>query len=452
MGKSAPKPAQILKGAHWRALRLPAEDALADGRVSAVGLRAMDRWLSANSHRARALLTVDEVLSVFAATTTRSPISLLVRTMQAIAPEHPHLPSLAAALLVRARATRQRKPHPPRELEVSVPADALPADWQDLLSDMRSRVARGSRPPAAALIGSIEHTLRRLAKAAQVEKLPVELSIPAASALVHAMMARGLASSTITLALIFLSAFAVYAGAPEPVLIALREERRFHRHQAALAGKNKDRFLLETGRNLEDVARAALRCYREAAVAVDTAERHLLWIRAAVFAFGFCRPLRPFDVQRLVIGRHLRRDSEGWALYVRTKKNKYKMAGRLWDLCTPYLDGAILLGADESYFWAMYERAEGRHLLADRDGTPLHPGWATIQSERYLGTGLGILRTLWHDHCAAVGTKRAVEVALAICGQHDPRTTYHYRTQAGGRQLVAQGQDLLGAIAEGLAA
>lgn len=98
----------------------------------------------------------------------------------------------------------------------------------------------------------------------------------------------------------------------------------------------------------------------------------------------------------------------------------------------------------------MYERAQGRHLLAGRDGAPLHAHWVMRQSKRHLGAGIGIVRTLWHDHCAAVGTKRAVEVALAICGQHDPRTTFHYRTEASSRQLLVQGQDLLADIAQGL--
>ena len=53
------------------------------------------------------------------------------------------------------------------------------------------------------------------------------------------------------------------------------------------------------------------------------------------------------------------------------------------------------------------------------------------------------MRTLWHDHCATVGTEAGLRTALAICGQHDPRTARHYRTRMSGRSLMAQGQDLL---------
>lgn len=53
------------------------------------------------------------------------------------------------------------------------------------------------------------------------------------------------------------------------------------------------------------------------------------------------------------------------------------------------------------------------------------------------------MRKLGHDHCAAVGDERALRTALAVCGQHDPRTARHYRTRISERSLIAQGQDLL---------
>lgn len=122
----------------------------------------------------------------------------------------------------------------------------------------------------------------------------------------------------------------------------------------------------------------------------------------------------------------------------------------MWDICTPFLDGVILLGADEAVFWEMYSRAEGRPLLADRQGKALSDNWATEQARLHLEACIGILRTLWHDHCAGVGEARAVEMALALCGQHDPRTAAHYRTVAGARNRVACAQDLLGEIIDGL--
>ena len=55
--------------------------------------------------------------------------------------------------------------------------------------------------------------------------------------------------------------------------------------------------------------------------------------------------MRPVDIRRLVIGRTLQRDTEGWALYDRASKISYRLVGQLWNICTPHLDGAILLGA-----------------------------------------------------------------------------------------------------------
>ena len=129
---------------------------------------------------------------------------------------------------------------------------------------------------------------------------------------------------------------------------------------------------------------------------------------AAAFVSTIRMKLRPLDILRLVIGRTIQRDSEGWAIYTRASKNRYKLVGRLWDICTPYLDGAIVLGADESQLRAAYARAEGRPLLAERDGKALDENWATEQFRRQLGTGVGIMRTLWHDLCAAHGTELAL--------------------------------------------
>lgn len=138
----------------------------------------------------------------------------------------------------------------------------------------------------------------------------------------------------------------------------------------------------------------------------------------------------------------------GWGLYAKAAKNRYKLIERIWDICTSYLGAAILLGADEEYLWDAYARAEGWPFLAGGQGERLSRAWATEQSKRHLGAGIGIVRTLWHDHCAAVGTDRAVTIALAICGQHDPRTTRHYRTEAGKRTRIDQAQDLVEAAAE----
>ena len=244
--------------------------------------------------------------------------------------------------------------------------------------------------------------------------------------------------------------FGTYAGAPAPVLEAIVAEKRLHDLRASTAGKRKERFLLASGLTLDGVARKALDCYRSACVGTDPRERHHDWMRAALFGFVICRPLRPLDVRTMIVGRHLRRDSEGWKLFKRTRKNDYKAIGRLWDICTPFLDGAILLGADESLLWETYARAEGRPLLADRQGEALSDNWATEQSRACLGFGIGILRTLWHDHCAGVGDARAVETALALCGQYDPRTAAHYRTAAGERDRMARAQDLLGDIVKEL--
>jgi len=448
------KAGDLIRQPHWRGLRLAAEDALVEDRITVQGIRAIDRWLVHLGTEAGDVVSPDRVLSFFSRFASPTPISLLLLALRAVDPQHPHLPSISQALELKLRSYRPGRPVRPNKpvLTCSVEVTELPIDWQDALADMKAGVRRGCPAPAPSIVVSTEETLRQLAFSAREAGLRTDFSSPSLSAYVHALIARGVASSTLGSALNRLRTFGTYIGAPTEIIHAVREEMRFHNRQASRAGKHKERFLHQSGLTFEDVARQILALYLAAHVEVDSRVRHQLWMRAALLAFALCRPLRPLDVSKLVIGHHLRRDSEGWALYVLTRKNQYKVAGRMWDICTPFLDGAILLGADGAYLWEMYARAEGRPLLADRQGKALAKNWPTKQARRYLGSGLSILRTLWHDHCAAVGDGRAVEVALAVCGQYHPRTAMHYRTQASERSLVAQGQGLLSAIADGVAA
>ncbi len=442
----------VIRAARWRAFRAEAEDAIVEKRITAEGIRALDRWLAHRESAAVGDLSADAVLSFFADSISPNPIRKLLRALHAADPGHPDLPVLSQAMELRSRSYRPTKETRARSRtpKVSVETRELPPEWLEVLDAMRSREYRGRQPPAPSIVVTIETKLRQLAFSARAAGVTIDFAIPALSAYVEAMLARDLASRTIESALGKLRTFGTYAGAPAPVLEAIVAEKRLHDLRASTAGKRKERFLLESGLTLDGVARKALDCYRSARVGTDPRERHHDWMRAALFGFVICRPLRPLDVRTMIVGRHLRRDSEGWQLFKRTRKNNYKAIGRIWDVCTPFLDGAILLGADESRFWEMYDRAEGRPLLADRQGEALCDNWATEQSRAYLGTGIGIVRTLWHDHCAEVGDARAVETALALCGQYDPRTAAHYRTAAGERDRMARAQDLLGDIVEEL--
>ena len=444
--------AKVIRSARWRALRLEAEDAIAEDRVDVEGVLAIDRWLAHREGDTLENLCAEDVLSFFAGSVSPVPIAKLLRGLHAIDARHPDLPVLSRAMELRSRSYRPAKETRARSRtpKVSVETRELPPEWLEALDAMRSGERRGCRCPAPSIVVTIETKLRQLAFSTRGAGLAIDFSIPSLSALVHAMLARDLASRTVEVHAKQAPDLRNLCRAPAPVLEAIVAEKRLHDLRASTAGKRKERFLLASGLTLDGVARKALDCYRSARVGTDPRERHHDWMRAALFGFVICRPLRPLDVRTMIVGRHLRRDSEGWKLFKRTRKNDYKAIGRLWDICTPFLDGAILLGADESLLWETYARAEGRPLLADRQGEALSDNWATEQSRACLGFGIGILRTLWHDHCAGVGDARAVETALALCGQYDPRTAAHYRTAAGERDRMARAQDLLGDIVKEL--
>lgn len=445
MAKRLPKLADVIAAPHWRAFRLGAEDALLEGRVRDEGIRALDRWLRHLATTGTVEVTAEVVLAFFAKTASSPPISKLHHALVAVAPSHQHLPAIAHAQLLKQRlyqpgkSTRARSRTP----TVSVERHELPDDWLAALADMEAGRGRKRRAPAAAIVVTIVMKLRQMAFACCSADVSAEFSTDALATYVRAMMARGLASSTIASTLGMLQTFGGYIGAPEETIAAIVSERAYHEARAREGIKRKERFLEQSGLSIDDVARAALDCYLGAQDEPAPRARQLTWMRAALFCFTINRALRPLDIVGLVVGRTLRRDAEGWALYARASKNRYVLQGRLWDICAPYLDGAILLGADPKHLWAAYARAEGRPLLAERDGKALDENWATEQFRRRFGTGVGIMRTLWHDLCAAIGDERALRTALAICGQHDPRTTRHYRTQMSERQLVTLGQELL---------
>lgn len=450
MGRRGLPVADILAARRWRPHRLAAEDAIGAGRVSSDGICAVDRWFAHLEGRGAREVTSEEVLDFFASSVSPVPISRLQCALHAIAPADPHLPAISRALRLRDAAYAPRNEVRARSVRptVSIEIDALPAAWQEAVADMRAGIARGCKAPAPAIVDTIEMKLRQLAFSAGESGVPVELDIPALSAFVQAMMGRALAATTIASTLGKLRTFAIYTSVSQATTDAIVSEQRHHDGLARLDGKRKARFLARTGLSIADVAQAALDCHLKAEQERNPRIRHFDWLRGALFAFTICRALRPLDIRSLVIGRTLRRDAEGWALYAHASKNRYELVGRLWDICTPFLDGAILLGVGEAHLRDAYAHAEGRLLLANRDGSALCDNWATDQFRVRFGTGIGIMRTLWHDLCAGLGTEEALRAALAICGQHDPRTAGHYRTQMSERTLLAQGQALLAEVSE----
>lgn len=454
MAKRLPKLATVIAAPRWRPFRLDAEDALLEQRVDADGIRAMDRWLVHLERKKASPVSPEMVLTFFDGSISPVPIAKLLHALIAVDPTSPWIPAISEAHLLRQRSYQPAKRERARSRTpaVSVERHELPDDWLATVADMEAGVDRGCRAPAASIVSTITMKLRQLGFSAREAGLPMAFTVPALSAYVRAMIVRELASSTIASTLGKLQTFGDYTGAPDETIAAIASERLFHERQAREDGKNKDRFLARTGLSIDDVAQTALDCYLKALEEANPRIRHMDWMRGALFSFVICRAFRPLDILGLVVGRTLQRDAEGWALYARASKNGYRLVGRLWDICTPYLDGAVLLGADESQLWAAYARAEGRPLLAERDGRALDENWATEQFRRHLGTGVGIMRTLWHDLCAAEGTEQALRTALTVCGQHDPRTTRHYRTRMSGRSLMAQGQELLGLAASAVGA
>lgn len=122
-------------------------------------------------------------------------LAVVLRSLQAIAPEHPHLPALSLALLRRQRSYLPRAHSPSRRFgcrsrprpcrrsggiccATCAQAFAVAPRRRRRRSSIRSSTGCGSSPSDAAGV-------------------PAALSVSALSAMTHAMIDRGLASSTI---------------------------------------------------------------------------------------------------------------------------------------------------------------------------------------------------------------------------------------------------------------
>ena len=377
----------VIRAARWRALRLAAEDAIVEKRITAEGIRALDRWLAHRESAAVGDLSADAVLSFFAdsISPTRSgsccgPSTRSIRVIRICR-------SFSQAMELRSRSYRPTKERARdrRTPKVSVETRELPPEWLEVLDAMRSREYRGRQPPAPSIVVTIETKLRQLAFSARAAGVTIDFAIPALSAYVEAMLARDLASRTDR----------VHARQAPDVRDLCRGARAGsggdRRGEAAARSSRLDGGQAKgavPARIRPDARRRGAQSARLLPVGTrrDRSER----AAPRLDARGALRLRHLPSASALGCPHHDRRtasarNSEGWQLFKRTRKNNYKAIGRIWDVCTPFLDGAILLGADESRFWEMYDRAEGRPLLADRQGEALSDNWATEQSRARLG-------------------------------------------------------------------
>jgi hypothetical protein len=158
----------------------------------------------------------------------------------------------------RAATGRQRGP----TLTCSVPANALPANWQTQLSEMashRGRLDQGflvdedRRPPSIKQIAGIPYTLRSLAYACRERGLPVGLTPQTIAAWLDASEARGCRPSGLAAQIGQLRTFIAWS---EPRSDLRTPLRRLARRKVALAGmqrKRKEQWLIDNDVNLADV-------------------------------------------------------------------------------------------------------------------------------------------------------------------------------------------------------
>lgn len=357
------------------------------------------------------------------------------------------IPVLASVLRQDRQKARARKTGYTPQLSVSVPEAELPESWRQALHEMRHNVRRGCAAPAPSIVLTIALKLRQLAFAAQASDVDVAFELPAIRAFARAMLSRKLKHATVASTVGKLLAFARYIGASEEIKAALRDEQVFLERLARADVKNKDQFLHRNSLDLSAVAAKAV-LLREAAIIVKRpTKRNSMLMESALMALLFARPIRAADIQNLIVGDTIWRDTRGWHLEIGASKNGADLQSQFWDAVTPFLDGSVLQGAEEESLWSRYEARKGGPFFAHFDQKPLSYCWATEVFHKHFGIGCHIIRTLWHDHAASISNEEATNIVLILCGQRSVQSAAHYLTRKSVISNIRAGQSKLGDVA-----
>ncbi|MGM0584271.1 MAG: hypothetical protein ACQEUZ_06440 [Pseudomonadota bacterium] len=251
--------------------------------------------------------------------------------------------------------------------------------------------------------------------------------------------------------------FARRAECDPEITRKLLQTASFFKLRANEEVKEKHRKLAARPLELAEVACAARDILEEAPFHDRSSDRRSAFLKSAALAFLSMTPLRIKDLLGMVLGREISRDAEGWSLQLTTSKTRERLAARLDPALTPYLDAAVLLGAEPGALWRLYAAREGGPLFARIDGAAYSKTWLRDAFVQATGHSPHIVRTLMHDRAARGGVGR--EVAMVLCGQRSTRTAVEYefsasreRRHAALRQLQELDARLMREASQGSAA
>lgn len=436
---------EVLRAPHWSDLRVPAAEALSAG-LRLADLKLYDRFLQQrpdwplSEEHARTLLDGSE-----------ASVRALTGAMRRIDPEDPDLPVLERLgrrlhmeKTAAARGDAPRKGPGGSTATISVPRDALPAPILAVIDDMHAPADRERRPWAEETVKNVLKPVRQVLAVAEAEALPREVSAETVAAWIRRLDARAVSARTRAAYLHGLVLYAERAGLDPELVSNLKAERGYYDTRARQDVKHKERVLAKTGLKLDDVWQAA-QAMRETARAEAGVHRQSRYLASAALAVLSMLPWRARDLLGLELGRSVWRADGVWLFDFAQSKTGKEEAGTFDASLTPFLDDAILFGADPEAFDDLYFDRELRPLFCHADGSPRGYSWLYAQVCQVLSCGSHIARTLMHDHWAEEAAQGRADplMALYLCGQRDPATAPAYefssataRLRAGVAQVV----------------
>lgn len=314
--------------------------------------------------------------------------------------------------------------------------DALSVPLEDISETLRDQIdaGGGSRKTQTKRLT----TLRLMFGAARRAGLPEVFDRPALIAYLEELKARGLRESTIGMQMESCGELGKIFGADAALLQLIRLQKNEAQRNARKQGsKRKADFRKNPLSPLDYASRAREVSRRAHTYTAGRQTQHKLFVCAAVLAFLSWMPDRVSDILKLVLGKDIFRDSEGWSSEHFSQKSHYEMSlPRLPDDLTPYLDDLILLGADPGIGDEVLDRLYRQRVamksplfarISLKTAYARNSIYRLVRNET--GHGPHAARKSMADYCAEVGM--SLEDGMALLGHRGPTSIgEHYEVFA----------------------
>lgn len=420
----------ILKHPRWD----PMVARLDPQKVTAPQMRVLDDFLAFLEGQGLATiwsLKASDFLSFDARYRSANRLRALKRAMEVVFPNQPALLVLTDAIRLKEAGVRPPQPKKARKrsMKVSIPADELPEEWQEVLADMRAGIDRpGVSAPSPRMIPTYCMKLRQLACSARKAGLPETLSVEAIQAYVRDMRKRGLSAATQRASVSALAKCGRYLAVGPDVKALLADLERTSADKAKKAPKKKYSKLQKTGYSPVAILDEATELLKKAPELNCPRSRQAHRNCAAALAVFSLLPVRLADT-RIKFGENLTWQEGKYELRLFLSKSGDLYDTELDPRLNRFIDALILRGCDTA--WLAHMRAEcmasNRPVFVKNDGEGVGYNYVSDCWRSVFETGEHIARTILHTFLGVELGVAGTDMALAANGQSSPETAAAYQ-------------------------